>query len=380
MGIRSAIADLTQRAGGALDDVTILTAERVTWPDAALGCPEPDGFYAQVLTPGIRLVLSHQDSVFDYRITSTASRLCTLESSSRPINQQPLEGIWSRLAEAPTARSEVTAAELNGKIYVMGGFGAGATANEEYDPAANVWRARTPVPRGVDHAAAVSLNGVIYLIGGFDGRWGPVANVWSYNPDSDTWTAAADLNTPRGALVAAVVQGKIYAMGGVSAQGNVGDVEEYDPAADTWVHRSPMPTARDHIAAAVVDEKIYVFGGRLGSFARNLAANESYDPEADSWTERALLPTPRSGIAAASYRGQVYVFGGEAVGGTFDQNERYDPEADTWSIVTALPTARHGLGGVTLGNRIYVVAGGTTPGGSSSGLNEVFIVIGDISP
>ena len=141
-----------------------------------------------------------------------------------------------------------------------------------------------------------------------------------------------------------------------------------------------MPTPRDHIAVAVTDEKIYVFGGRLGTFARNLATTEEYHPGSDSWTPRAPLPTARSGIAAGTFQGLIYVFGGEAVEGTFDENERYNPGADAWATAPPMPTARHGLGAAVLGNRIYVMAGGTTPGGSSSGLNEVFIVLGDRLP
>src|SRR3989304_8527842 len=45
-------------------------------------------------------------------------------------------GAWARLAPLPTARGEVAAAELSGKIYVVGGLGPGASAKEEYDPAA----------------------------------------------------------------------------------------------------------------------------------------------------------------------------------------------------------------------------------------------------
>ena len=45
-----------------------------------------------------------------------------------------------------------------------------------------------------------------------------------------------------------------------------------------------------------------------------------------------------------------------------------------------MPTARHGLGVAEVGNRLYVLAGGLTPGGSSSGINEVFIVLSDAGP
>ncbi len=44
LGIRSAMADLAQRAvpaGHELAGVSIISAQLVTWPDASLGCPEP---------------------------------------------------------------------------------------------------------------------------------------------------------------------------------------------------------------------------------------------------------------------------------------------------------------------------------------------------
>ncbi len=36
--------------------LTLVSAEQVTWPDMSLGCPQPDMTYAQVLTPGWRVV------------------------------------------------------------------------------------------------------------------------------------------------------------------------------------------------------------------------------------------------------------------------------------------------------------------------------------
>lgn len=374
-GVKGAMEDLYGSGREDTGPFQVLRAEQVTWPDASRGCPEPGMAYAQVLTSGIWLVLSSQGNEFDYRITGEHWTRCQARQQGEPLARQPLDGLWSRLAPVPTPRSEVAVAELDGKLYVVGGFGRGATANEEYDPAANTWRRRAPIPRGVDHAAAVSVGGRIYLIGGFDGRWGPVADVWSYHPKADAWTRMADLPTPRGALGAVVVAGKIYAIGGVAGAGDVGTTEVYDPASDTWAARSDMPTPRDHLAVAVAGGKIHVIGGRLGSFAVNLDANEVYDPSNDTWTERAALPTARSGIAAVAAHGRVYVFGGESLEGTFDTTERYDPATNAWDTMPPLPTARHGLGAVVLRGRIYVLAGGTTPGGSSSGLNEAFILL-----
>ena len=346
-GIRAAIEELRQRVEDDTKQVQILRAEKVTWSDSSLGCPEPGMLYTQVLTPGVWLILSHGEEEFDYRIAGSEALLCIQSQRSEPVERQPLGGVWSRQAPMPTSRSEVAAAALDGKIYVLGGFGRGATANEEYDPETNTWRQRAPIPRGVDHAAAVALGGKIYLIGGFDGRFRPVDTVWSYAPESDIWTRRADLPAPRGALGAVAVDGKIYAIGGRGAERDVGTTEEYDPATDTWRPRSPMPTPRDHIAISVVEGKIYVIGGRLGTFARNLADNEEYDPVTDTWKRRAPLPTVRSGIAAATVNGTIYVFGGEDVAGTFDANERYEAPH------------RH------LGNHARTANGQTRPGGCS---------------
>jgi hypothetical protein len=39
------------------DEVEVLSVEAVTWRDASLGCPREGMAYAQVLTPGYRVVL-----------------------------------------------------------------------------------------------------------------------------------------------------------------------------------------------------------------------------------------------------------------------------------------------------------------------------------
>ncbi len=56
----------------ALDDsrpmaYAILSAlEPVDWPNASLGCPEPDKMYAEVITPGFRLVFEYEGQQYEY--------------------------------------------------------------------------------------------------------------------------------------------------------------------------------------------------------------------------------------------------------------------------------------------------------------------------
>lgn len=288
-------------------------------------------------------------------------------------------------------RTEVAAATLGGKIYVVGGFEEPSLGNvlnfaitpalEEYDPATDRWTAKAPMPVGLHHVGIGVVGGRLYVIGGYKQSglsvWGPVATVFSYNPASDAWTERASMSTARGALSVTVHEGKLYAIGGYEGRANSAAVEVYDPERNSWASRAPLPTPRDHLGTATAAGKVYAIGGRLkGDYHRNLSVTEVYDPHTDKWSRAPDLPTARSGITAAESGGRIFVFGGEGADGTFHENEAYDPARDVWQAMAPMPTARHGLGSAVVGGRIHVISGGPTPGGSFSNLNEVFIPTG----
>jgi hypothetical protein len=56
--------------------------------------------------------------------------------------------------------------------------------------------------------------------------------------------------------------------------------------AGTWTQKADMPTARFIPGSAVVDGKIYVIGGAPVSMGAT-AVVEEYDPATDTWTTRA---------------------------------------------------------------------------------------------
>jgi N-acetylneuraminic acid mutarotase len=288
-------------------------------------------------------------------------------------------GRWERRAQAGVVRSEVAAAVVGDRIYVVGGLtGAGPTdAVEEYDPATDRWRARAALPQRVHHPAAASWNGRLYVIGGFVAQglsiWHSIAAVSEYDPATDRWRARAAMPTARGALVSVAMGDRIFAVGGTNGT-DTGALEAYDPRADAWTALRPMPTPRNHIAAVVMGGKIYVFGGRAARVRGNLAATEVYDPAADRWETRAPMVTPRSGIGAAVVMGKAYVMGGElGRPDTYPENEEYDPASNAWTPRADMPTPRHGLGVVTFGERIFALSGGPHPGGTFSNVNEAYI-------
>lgn len=309
--------------------------------------------------------------------------------SSESAQSKPDQGIWHAAAPMPTKRTEVAAATLDGKIYVVGGFEKPSMGNvmnfaitpsvEMYDPAADRWTSKTPLPIGLHHVGIGVVDGRLYIVGGYSKSglsvWSPVATVYAFDPTTESWTERAPMPTARGALSVTEHDGKLYAIGGYDRKANSAAVEVYDPKRNAWTAAASLPTARDHLAAATIAGKIYAIGGRLnGDYSRNLAITERYDPAADRWTRVSDLPTARSGITAAVNDGRIYVCGGEGPEGTFRENEVYDSVRDSWHSMAPMPTARHGLGSAMVDGHIYVIGGGPTPGGSFSDLNEVFTV------
>ncbi len=313
--------------------------------------------------------------------------LFTLSVSTQSAQSEPDKGSWRTAAPAPTKRTEVAVAALDGKIYVVGGFEKPSFGNmmnfaitpsvEMYDTATDRWTSKAPVPVGLHHVGIGVVDRRLYVIGGYTKSglsvWNPVATVYAYDPATDRWTERASMPTARGALSVTEHEGKLYAIGGYDRKANTSAVEVYDPVRNVWTIGASLPTPRDHLATATVDGKVYAIGGRIdGDYSQNLAVTERYDPAIDLWTRVSDLPTARSSITAAVVEGKVYVFGGEGAIGTFNENEAYDPARDIWHRLTSMPTARHGLGSAVVQGRIYVISGGPTPGGSFSDLNEVF--------
>ena len=297
-------------------------------------------------------------------------------------------GHWMTGAPAPTARTEVAVAALDGLIYVVGGFeqssswrspqSSASTKVEVYDPVTNRWASRPDLPMGLHHAGAAVLDGALYVVGGFtiseDTLWNPSNRVFRFNPGGGTWTERAPLPTARGGLAVTTLQGKLYAVSGYDGRRNPAAVEIYDPARDQWTAVAPLPTPRDHLAVVSIGETLYAIGGRVRlDYRENLSTVEAYQAASNQWISKADMPTPRSGIAAGVLNGWAYVFGGESGEGTFQQNERYSARLNRWQTMAPMPTARHGLGAVAVAGHVYVLSGGPRPGGSYSRLNEIFI-------
>ena len=93
-----------------------------------------------------------------------------------------------------------------------------------------------------------------------------------------------------------------------------------------WEEVASLDVARGGLGAAVVDGRICAIGG-LGARFPIEGAVEAYHPERDVWTPRAFLPTPRVLFGGCNLGGMIYTVGGAEVVWTA-QVEAYDPKSD----------------------------------------------------
>lgn len=75
--IQAALTDAARRTGIDAAALKVTSAERVTWLDGSLGCPEPDLMYTQALVPGYRIRIKAGGETLDYHAgTRGAPQLC----------------------------------------------------------------------------------------------------------------------------------------------------------------------------------------------------------------------------------------------------------------------------------------------------------------
>ncbi len=70
---------LAERLGVPTQQVELVYVEAAEWPDASLGCPEPGKMYAQVVTPGYRVVLEVRNRWYELHTDLSARQVVTCQ-------------------------------------------------------------------------------------------------------------------------------------------------------------------------------------------------------------------------------------------------------------------------------------------------------------
>lgn len=212
------------------------------------------------------------------------------------------------------------------------------------------WASKAPMNKARGYMGVAVVNGRMYAIGGDNGPdvgnvspgTGRTRNVVStneeYNPATDTWALKASMPTPRAGFGVAVYKDKIYCIGGWTYTNeylNTGVNEVYDTATDTWEIKASMSTTNALLTANVVNGRIHVVP------LYDNSVHEVYDPATDSWTTKMPPPHKITSFVSAVVDDKIYFIGrrtdssGEWTGGSFIQI--YDPENDSWRFGASSP-------------------------------------------
>ncbi len=182
---------------------------------------------------------------------------------------------WVKKRDMPTLRDHFTIAIVDGKIYIIGGRVHDKRLDEPvvtglvevYDPLTNKWEKRADMPTEREVTDAAVVDGKIYVLGGYDRRRAPrlaerfVRSIEEYNPKTDEWYQLPDMPMFRGWFASVAVDNEIYTIGGINREINrIGDVDVYNPSVNKWRKIEPM-TIPKTTRAVVVKGTIYALGG-----------------------------------------------------------------------------------------------------------------------
>ncbi len=278
---------------------------------------------------------------------------------------------WSERAQMPTRRSYLAAVGLEHQVLAIAGLTEdGPTAVvERYDPANDLWTRGRDKPTPVFGVSAAILEGEVFLPGGCDQDSNPVGSVEVYDPVTDSWRQASAMPEARCASALAVYDRRIYLFGGWDGSRYTADTYVYDPDADRWSSSVPMDSGRAFASAAALGNLIYVVGGYDGS--QELRTCSVFDPASETWGSCPSMAVGRAGLGLAPLAGQLYAIGAAGETTYLGFNERYSPSDGSWSpIETPLVGEWRGPGLAVLEGTVYAIGGGSESG--ELGTNQAY--------
>ena len=279
-----------------------------------------------------------------------------------------------------------SAAALAGRVYVFGGFD-GQTAVRRaslYEPSRNEWSSLPEMPRAAWHACAAEVGGKLYVMGGRESAEGPpVATVQVFDPAAG-WSAVPALPAPVVNAACAGVDGRVYVFGGWTPGGmganTISDgAWAYDPSSGQWTSLVRMPATLAGAAAAIVGREIYILNGTQdGSSATNRVL--VFTPSSGAWREGPRSVRGVYGASAAYLNARLFLAGGRlAVDGPLDvgtvhyqsQSMQVLVQGREWFASLDPPLPATDMASAVTGQTWYLIGGDTAPGGAPRAPTDV---------
>ncbi len=178
------------------------------------------------------------------------------------------------------------------------------------------------------------------------------------------WAKLGDLPSQRVEHANAVVDGKIYVMGGLFDP-NYGpsSVLAFDTAVGTWSQVSTMPSLRNHltIGEAVWGEEIWVCGGKPdGTDKVGSKRVDIFNTRTHTWRQGPDMPDNHWAGPSVIVGHELHVLTGAVTNSTATNHHfvlDLHNQSAGWRSAKAVPQPRVHVAGVSLNNKLYLVGG-----------------------
>jgi N-acetylneuraminic acid mutarotase len=316
-----------------------------------------------------------------YQVGSNSAAQVNIADNDSPAPAGNWPSSWSNAPDSTRTRWESSAVQMNGKLWVFGGWIASSSTGSQnvsyYDFATRTWTALKdpmPVPHTHSAHAADPANNAIYFLGGLFGNYPGVSTnrVWKFNTVTRAWTELPMMPTNRDSGAAALVNNELHYFGGTLPDRitNTGlhYVLDLNNLAAGWRTEAALPEARDHLAAVTLGGKIYAVGGEFGHDILHDQQSfvHRYDPVTNAWERVADLPTAKSHQESSTFvtpRGTIISAGGQVEDyKSTDDVVEYDPATNKWTVIGKLPMPLQGPAVAIYGNDVVVATGNAGQG------------------
>eukprot|EP00747_Dinoflagellata_sp_TGD_P179489 gnl/TRDRNA2_/TRDRNA2_30362_c0_seq1.p1 gnl/TRDRNA2_/TRDRNA2_30362_c0~~gnl/TRDRNA2_/TRDRNA2_30362_c0_seq1.p1 ORF type:complete len:494 (+),score=68.40 gnl/TRDRNA2_/TRDRNA2_30362_c0_seq1:46-1482(+) len=218
---------------------------------------------------------------------------------------------WEHVAPVPRARTRSASASAGGKLYIMGGlFGQQALDSVDCLNLYNAkWEMLPSMPVRRAGAAGAAAAKVVYTLGGSSNGFSILDTVDRYDVAEKYWSPAPPMASPRVALQAVIMQGRLFALGGNNGRQTLASVEVLDFQTQVWQQSKPLRMPRSEFTATVLPGRIVVIGGFVDGH-RLLGSVDCFMPETGSWEALPPLLHPLASCTSVVCGGQIYVLGG----------------------------------------------------------------------